>query len=104
MLDVPSGQCAVLTRKYGNNLPEERVKTGNFLVDLNPTSPEQEYRGVVRQGLLPGKHRVNPYAYETKIVPAVEIKAEQVGIRTVKVGLDPRVLNLEAARGAYVVP
>src|SRR5204862_1867731 len=50
------------------------------------------------------RHRINPYAYETKIVPAVEIKAEQVGVRTVKVGLDPRVLKLEADQGEYVVP
>src|SRR5688572_20487399 len=25
MIDVPAGQCAVLTRKYGKDLPEERV-------------------------------------------------------------------------------
>ncbi len=104
MLDVPTGQCAVLTRKYGKDLPEERVKTGNFLVDLTPKSPDEEYRGIVRQVLLPGKHRVNPYAYEVQVVPAVEIKAEQVGIRTVKVGLDPRVLKLEPDQGEYVVP
>jgi regulator of protease activity HflC (stomatin/prohibitin superfamily) len=104
MLEVPAGQCAVLTRRYGQELPPERIARGELLVDLKPRSPEEEYRGVVREVLLPGRHRVNPYAYDHKLVPAVEIKAEQVGVRTVKVGLDPRVLKLEADQSQYVVP
>src|SRR5262249_5764786 len=104
MLEVPAGQCAILTRRYGKDLPAERVAQGELLVELEPRSPGQEYRGVVRQVLLPGRHRVNPYAYDTKLVPAVEIKAEQVGVRTVKVGLDPRVLKLEPEQSQYVVP
>jgi hypothetical protein len=104
MLEVPAGQCAVLTRRYGKDLPAERVARGDLLVDHEPRPGEEEYRGIVRQVLLPGRHRVNPYAYDSKLVPAVEIKAEQVGVRTVMVGLDPRVLKLEPDQSQYVVP
>jgi regulator of protease activity HflC (stomatin/prohibitin superfamily) len=104
MIEVPAGQCAVLTRRYGKDLPADRVARGELLVDLEPRPGDEEYRGVVRQVLLPGRHRVNPHAYDHKLVPAVEVKAEQVGVRTVKVGLDPRVLKLEPDQSQYVVP
>src|SRR5262249_4905493 len=53
------------------------------------------------------KHRINPHAYSYKLIDAVEIKAEQVGVRTLKVGKDPRdrLLNPNnQVSDRYVVP
>jgi regulator of protease activity HflC (stomatin/prohibitin superfamily) len=97
LVNVPTGKSLVLTRKYGKEMPEKQMAEGNILA-----GPEE--RGIVAEVLRPGSYRLNPYAYSWDLVPAVEIKADEVGVRTLKVGKDPRELPPDAKRGRYVVP
>ena len=60
IVNVPAGQCAVLTRKAGTEIDDERRAAGDFFAEAGE-------RGIVRDVLLPGKHRLNPYEYDFKI-------------------------------------
>jgi regulator of protease activity HflC (stomatin/prohibitin superfamily) len=104
MLEVPVGKCAVLTRRYGARIPPERVARGDFLAGDGE-------RGILRDPLLQGKFRINPHAYKVELFDAVQIRAGEVGVRTLKVGKDPRELLVNDPRRAagrepspYVVP
>jgi regulator of protease activity HflC (stomatin/prohibitin superfamily) len=97
LVNVPTGQCLVLTRKYGKEIPEQQLAEGNILA-----APDE--RGVVAEVLRPGSYRLNPYAYSWESVKAIEVKADEVGVRTLKVGKDPRGLSADAKRSPYVVP
>jgi hypothetical protein len=90
---VPPGKCLVLTRKAGSEIPAERLTSGDFLA-------REGERGIVREVLLPGKHRINPYEYTAQLIDAVEIRTNQVGVRTVKWGDDPPA----GRKDPYVVP
>jgi hypothetical protein len=92
---VPPGKCLVLTRRAGADVPADRLARGEFLAG-------EGERGIVEKVLLPGKHRINPYEYDTELVDAREIKAHQVGVRVLKWGKDPRTLKGRAS--PYVVP
>ena len=61
-------------------------------------------RGIVREVMLPGSYYLNPYAYKWDKVDAVEIGPDQVGVRILKVGKDPRTLPVDPNRTRYVVP
>jgi regulator of protease activity HflC (stomatin/prohibitin superfamily) len=54
--------------------------------------------------LTQGSYRLNDYAYSWESVPAIEVRVDQVGVRTLKIGKDPRTLKPDAERGHYVVP
>ncbi len=97
MVTVPTGQCLVLTRQTGKPIPAERLAAGDILA-------REDERGIVGEVLRPGSYRLNPYVYKWKAVPAVEIGFNQVGVRTLKVGKDPRQLPAEQRRSPYVVP
>src|SRR5262249_51801371 len=58
----------------------------------------------VREVKLPGSYRLNPYAYRWDVVDAIEIGPDQVGVRILKVGRDPRELPVDPKRARYVVP
>ena len=100
LLEVPAGKCAILTRKAGKEIDPDRRARGEFLVEQE--EGEDSERGIVREPLRPGKHRINPYVYSYDLVSAVEIKANQVGVRTLRWGKDPR--QLRRRESAYVVP
>ncbi|HTU17568.1 MAG TPA: SPFH domain-containing protein [Gemmataceae bacterium] len=93
---VPPGKCLVLTRKYGKKISPERLARGEFLA-----GPDE--RGIVPEVKLPGKHYINPYAYDVTEQDALEIHHYQVGVRTLLWGKDARDLK-GASRSAYVVP
>jgi hypothetical protein len=97
LVNVPPGQCLVLTRKYGKVISKERLARGDILA-------EEGERGIVPEALGPGAHPLNPYAYSWELVKAVEIGPDQVGVRTLKVGKDPRTLPVDPKRPRYVVP
>jgi hypothetical protein len=90
---VPPGKCLVLTRKAGSEIPADRLAGGDFLA-------REGERGIVREVLLPGKHRINPYEYTAQPVDAVEVRTNQVGVRTVKWGDAPPA----GRQDPYVVP
>lgn len=97
IINVPAGKCLVLTRRYGKEIPTEQQLAGEYLA-------RDGERGVVAEVRQPGNHRINPHAYSHELVPAVEIKAEEVGVKTLRVGLDSRSLKKEAGQSPYVVP
>jgi hypothetical protein len=92
MVRVPVGKCLVRTSKDGKPMPPGQVLA------------EEGEMGILRGVLTQGSYRINPYAYATELVPAVEIRVDQVGVRSLKVGKDPSDLPLDPERGAYVVP
>jgi regulator of protease activity HflC (stomatin/prohibitin superfamily) len=94
---VPPGKCLVMTRKYGTPISKERLERGDILA-------HDGERGILREVKGPGIHRINPYAYEYSLVNAVEVKDREVGVRTLKIGDDPRELGDAGSKGRYVVP
>lgn len=98
LVRVPTDHCLVLTRRYGADIPADRIAAGDFLA-------QDGEKGIVRDVLLPGDHRLNRYAYSWEMVPAVQIKADEVGVRTLKVGRDPAELKdkMDLGKGLYVV-
>lgn len=69
---VLPGQISIITSKMG-----EPLKTGQFLVDFYDEADnikqdgelgETKHKGVLRKALGPGRYRINPYAYNYKIV------------------------------------
>jgi hypothetical protein len=97
IINVPPGKCLVLTRKFGKEIPKERLAQGDILA-------RDGERGIVRDYLGPGSYRLNPYAYKWDYVDAVEIGQDQVGVHLLKVGKDPRELPVDPKRPRYVVP
>src|SRR5262249_30413773 len=91
MTDVPKGKCLVLTRLAGTPIDPERQAKGEFLAkgDFEDLSGE---RGELEKYRTQGRYRINPYLYKADVVDAYEIKANQVGVRTLKWGKDPREL------------
>lgn len=103
LVNVPTGKCLVLTRKFGNKIPKERLLGGDILARDGEQEIDGE-RGILREVKLPGSYRLNPYAYSWQMIDAVEIGPDQVGVRILKVGKDPRDLPVDPKRARYVVP
>ncbi len=97
MLEVPVGKCAVRTRRFGKDIPAERLARGDFLA-------RDGERGIIAEPLLPGRYRLNPHAYKVELFDAVQIAAGEVGVRTLKVGKDPSTLPRRPGDSPYVVP
>jgi hypothetical protein len=89
---VPEKYCAILIRKAGAEISADRKASGEFLargpIDLEAAEKSGE-RGIVEQVLGPGKYRLNPYAYDLEIIPAVEIEPQQVGVKVLRWGEEP---------------
>ncbi len=71
---VRGGEVGVVISKFGKELP-----SGEFLA-----GPDE--RGIQKEVLLPGTYRLNPYAYEVKIVKMIEIEPGFVGVVTARSG------------------
>ena len=80
--DIPAGRFGVLVRKFGADLPDGEIIA------------REGTKGIVREVLGTGRHRINPYAYEVKIYDDIRIKPGHVGVVTTLVGAD--VLHGEA--------
>jgi uncharacterized membrane protein YqiK len=107
MVEVKPGQCLVKTRKFGPPIPPERVAAGQFLAGKDENGKDE--RGIVADILQHGFHAINPYAYSYELVDAVEIRTDQVGVRTLKVGeselLRPKdIEGVDKVTARYVVP
>src|SRR5262249_19258540 len=77
----PPGKCLIVTRKFGRQIEPARVASGDVLAGDGE-------RGILREARGPGVYRLNPHAYSWKLEDAVEVRANQVGVRTLKVGSD----------------
>ena len=75
--DIPAGKFGVLVRKYGKDLPGGKI-----------IAPDDSYKGIVREVLGTGKHRINPYAYEVKLFDDIKIAPGHVGVVTSLCGDD----------------
>jgi len=67
--EIPAGKFGVLVRKFGKNLPEGEI----LALDNNS-------KGIVREVLGTGRHRINPYAYEVKLCDDIVIMPGNVGV------------------------
>jgi hypothetical protein len=127
LLTIKPGDCAVLTRKFGDisladdetngerdpNTAEEKAsqdesrskeEADSVLGWEDKDNRNRGKRGILPNVLGPGSYRINPYAYSYEVIPAVEVRVDQIGVRTLKVGLDPGTLPKDEKRGHYVVP
>lgn len=77
MTDVPAGKFGVLIRRFGKDLPEGEI-----------VARDDTYKGVVREVLGTGRHRINPYAYEVRLYDDIRIRPGHVGVVTALVGAD----------------
>ena len=75
--DIPAGKFGVLARKFGKDLPGGKI-----------IAPDETYKGIVREVLGTGKHRINPYAYEVKLYDDIKIAPGHVGVVTSLCGVD----------------
>ena len=75
--DVPAGKFAVLVRRYGKN------SENGSIIAQDDTS-----RGVVKEVLGTGRHRVNPYAYQVKMYDDIKIMPGTIGVVTSLTGTD----------------
>jgi hypothetical protein len=71
---VSGGEVGVVITKFGKELP-----AGEFLA-----GPGE--RGIQREVLLPGTYRLNPYAYEIRVLKMIEIDPGYVGVVTARSG------------------
>lgn len=92
IVDIPAGKLGVLTRLYGEELPDGRI-----------LAPEG-FKGIVPDVLRPGKYRINPYAYGVQQFDATTVRPGYGGVVTSLTGED--VLNgavPEADRNTFLV-
>ena len=76
-MDIPAGQFGVLVRKFGRDLPAGEI-----------IARDATYKGIVREVLGTGRHRINPYAYDVKVYSDITIKPGHVGVVTRLTGSD----------------
>ena len=75
--DIPAGKFGVLVRKFGKDLPEGTI-----------IAPGPDFKGIVREVLGTGKHRINPYAYDVQIYDDIRIMPGNIGVVTNLAGND----------------
>jgi len=94
-IDIPAGKFGVLVRRFGNDLPDGSI------IATSDTS-----KGIVREVLGTGKHRINPYAYEVRIYDDIKIAPGHIGVVTSLCGEDILKGNPSAAtdKGFLVGP
>lgn len=92
MTDIPAGKFGVLIRRFGKDLPEGEI-----------VARDETYKGVVREVLGTGRHRINPYAYEVRLYDDIRIRPGHVGVVTALVGADilggPAPKTVQGSRG-----
>ena len=88
-MEIPAGQVGIVTARVGTDLPPGQILAG----------PGQ--KGIQRQVLPPGRHRLNPYGFTVEQRPATRIEPGSVGFVTCLVGGQPTRYHValdEAAR------
>lgn len=74
--DISAGKLGVQIRLYGSEFLSGRIIAG------------EDERGILESPLMPGRHRINPYAYEVKLFDAITIPPGHVGVVTKLIGKD----------------
>src|SRR5664279_4548319 len=57
LVQVPVGQCLVLTRRFGKPLSAARMEQGDILGAEDPANPSEGERGILREVLTQGSYR-----------------------------------------------
>jgi len=78
LIDVGSGQIAVLTRKVGLDLQNS-----------DEIAPTAQHKGVQREVLTEGRYFRNPYVWSWQVVPQIEIASGEMGVKVSLTGEDP---------------
>jgi regulator of protease activity HflC (stomatin/prohibitin superfamily) len=76
--NVPTGHMAVMTRKTGQDIPNDAE-----------LAPDANHKGLQKEVLAEGRHFRNPWVWDWEIVPQVEIPPGKVGVRIRLYGDDP---------------
>jgi regulator of protease activity HflC (stomatin/prohibitin superfamily) len=79
---IEQDEIGILIRKYGQPLPPGKI-----------VATEPHERGPLAEILRPGRHNVNPFAYDVKRVKPVRIQQGSVGVQTLFSGHDPANAN-----------
>ncbi|MBN2144616.1 MAG: hypothetical protein JW774_08335 [Candidatus Aureabacteria bacterium] len=74
--DIPAGKLGVQIRLFGKDLPEGKIIAGN------------DEKGILKEVLMPGRYRINPYAYEIRLFNAISVPLGSVGVLTQLTGKD----------------
>ena len=67
--EIPAGKFGVLIRKFGKDLPGGEI-----------IAPDAQHKGIVREVIGTGRHRVNPYAYDVHIDNDIKIAPGHIGV------------------------
>lgn len=79
---IKQNEVGVLIRKFGKPLPFPKT-----------VATEPDERGPVGDILQPGRHNINPFAYEVQKFPAIQIPEGHVGVVTLLSGDEPQRKN-----------
>ncbi|MEP0846314.1 MAG: hypothetical protein HRF50_05765 [Phycisphaerae bacterium] len=89
-VEVEAGQVLVLIRKVGQSLPAEYadqiVLYPELLQQLGEPPDSRRFKGVVYNVLTEGRYFIDPFFHERRIVPAVQIQQNQIGVLIRKCG------------------
>jgi len=80
---IPAGYVGVMTRRFGADMSDAELQAGKLFADDNQ-------KGLLRDVLMLGNHRINPYAFAVEEFPAIEVPIGFVGIVTELAGREPR--------------
>jgi regulator of protease activity HflC (stomatin/prohibitin superfamily) len=86
-IDVPTNHMAIMTRKTGQDIPNEAE-----------LAPDATYKGLQKDVLAEGRHFRNPWYWDWEVVPQIEIPQGKVGVRIRLYGDDPPGGNIIAWR------
>ncbi len=79
---IGQNEVGIRVRKFGRPLPFPKT-----------VATEPDERGPVAEVLTPGRHDVNPLAFEVQRFPAIQIPEGHVGVVTLLSGTEPRTRN-----------
>jgi len=79
---IGQNEIGLLIRKFGKPLPFPKT-----------VATEPDERGPVEGILRPGRHNINPLAYDVQRFPVIEIPEGRVGVVTLLSGRDPKRKN-----------
>ncbi len=95
-VQIEQDKVGIPIRKYGKSLPQGKI-----------VATEPDERGPLADVLTPGRHNINPHAYEVKQVDQVRIEPGEVGVQTLYHGDEPESPNTwvvqEGERGVQPV-
>lgn len=71
LVEVDQGRAGILIRKTGIDLADGEI-----------AAPSPDHKGIQQTMLPEGWHMINPYTYDTVVVPQIEVPSGKVGVKT----------------------